>query len=62
MNLLLKLLITTSLLLLGFEWMVYAFHLLNRPSDRAVIEGTACLTVLFLILPFVLWRLWRRPS
>ena len=61
MNLIFKILITTSLLLLGFECMVDAFHLLNLPSDTAVYEGMACLAALFLFLPFVLWRLWQRP-
>ncbi len=61
MNLILKLLITTFVLLLGFEFMVYAFHLMNLPSDAAVYKGMACLAALFLCLPFALWRLWRRP-
>ena len=56
----LKLLATIVLLLLGFEGMVYAFHLLNLPSDRAVYEGLACLAGLFLLFPFLLWRFWRR--
>ena len=60
MNLLLKLLLTILLLLVGYECMVYALHLLNRPSDRAVYEGTAGLVALFLFLPFALWRFWRR--
>ena len=57
----LKILITTSLLLLGYEGMVYACHLLNLPSDKAVYEGMACLAALFVFLPFALWRFWRRP-
>ena len=61
MNLILKLLITTFLLILGFECMVYAFHLLNLPSDAAVYKGMACLAALLLFLPFALWRLWQRP-
>ena len=56
---LLKSLLTILFLLLGYECMVYAFHLLNRPSDIAVYEGMACLTVLFVFLPFALWRFWR---
>lgn len=62
MNLLLKLLLTLLILMLGYECMVFALHLLNRPSDSAVYEGTACLVVLFLFLPFALWRFWRRSS
>ena len=60
MMILLKTLVTIFLLLLGYECMVYAFHLLNRPSDAAVYEGMAFLAGLFLILPFTLWRFWRR--
>jgi hypothetical protein len=57
---LLKILATIFVLLLGYECMVYAFHLLNRPSDAAVYEGTACLAGLFLVLPLTIWRFWRR--
>jgi hypothetical protein len=60
-NLILKILVTTLLLILGYECLVYACHLLNRPSDLAVYEGMACLAGLFLVLPFTLWRFWRRP-
>jgi uncharacterized membrane protein YphA (DoxX/SURF4 family) len=56
---LLKSLVTIFLLLLGFECMVYAFHLLNRPSDTAVYEGMACLAILFIFLPLAIWRFWR---
>ena len=59
MNLLLKILLTILLLLLGYECMAYALQLLNRPSDSAVYEGTACLVLLILFLPFALWRFWR---
>ncbi len=61
MTILLKSLLTILLLLLGYECMVYAFHLLNRPSDKAVYEGMACLAMLFVFLPFALWRSWRWP-
>ncbi len=53
-NLLLKLLATIFLLLLGYECMAFVLHLLNRPRDSAVYEGTACLVVLFLFLPIEL--------
>ena len=56
----LKLLLTFLLVYLGYECMVHALDLLNRPSDRAVYEGTACLVLLLLFLPVVLWRVWRR--
>jgi hypothetical protein len=59
-NLIFKILITTFVLLLGFEFMVYALHLMNLPSDTAVYKGMACLAALFLCLPFALWRLWKR--
>ena len=39
--------------------MVAAFHLLNKPSDRAVYEGMAVLALLCTILPATLFRLWR---
>lgn len=56
---LLKSLLTIFLLVLGYEGMVFAFHLLNRPSDLAVYEGMACLAMLGIFLPFALWRFWR---
>lgn len=59
MKILIKSLLTIFLLLLGYECMVYALHLLNLPSDTAVYEGMACLAMLFLVLPFALWRFWR---
>ena len=59
MNFLLKLLLTILILLAGYDCMVYALRLLNRPSDSAVYLGTGCLLALFLFLPFALWRFWR---
>jgi hypothetical protein len=47
-------------LLLMFEGMVTAFHLLNLPSDRAVIGGV-CLLMLTAVGGFLAFRLvWRR--
>ncbi len=60
MKRLLKLLLTLFLLFLGYELMVYALHLLDQPSDRAVYEGTAALVVLLFSLPSLLFLLWRR--
>lgn len=53
-------LISSLVLILGYEWMVKAFHLLNQPSDRAVYAGMAMLVLLAVFLPVVLWRFWRR--
>jgi hypothetical protein len=39
--------------------MVKAFHLLNEPSDRAVNTGMLILSLLGVLFPAVLWRLWR---
>jgi len=48
------------LILLLFQGMVAAFHLLNLPSDRAVAEGAGLLIGLVLA-GFVAMRLvWRR--
>jgi len=58
-KILFKFLLTIFLLLLGYECLVYAMHLLNRPSDTAVYEGMACLAALLIVLPFALWRFWR---
>ncbi len=56
---LVRFLLAVVVLLLGYQGMVHAFDLLNRPSDRAVYEGTAFLVAVFVLLPFALWRLWR---
>jgi hypothetical protein len=40
--------------------MVEAFHMLNEPSDRAVYTGMAVLALLCILLPLVLWQLWRK--
>ncbi|HEY9126330.1 MAG TPA: hypothetical protein VIM62_04345 [Acidobacteriaceae bacterium] len=53
-------LISSLVLILGYEWMVKAFHLLDQPSDRAVYAGMAMLVLLAVFLPVGLWRLWRR--
>ncbi len=58
---LLKLLLTLLFLFIGYELMVYALHLLDQPSDRAVYEGTAALAALLFSLPSLLFLLWRRP-
>jgi hypothetical protein len=55
-----RIFVTLTLLLLGYECMVHALDLLNRPSDRAVYEGTAVLLLDIFFLPFALWRFWRR--
>ena len=60
MKVLVSILISSLVLILGYEGMVSAFHLLNEPSDRAVYAGTAMLVLLIVFLPVVLWRLWRR--
>jgi hypothetical protein len=56
----LRVLLTFLILFVGFETMVAAFHLLNKPSDRAVYEGMAVLALLCAGLPVLLLRLWRR--
>ena len=40
--------------------MVEAFHMLNEPSDRAVYMGMAILVLLCILLPTILWQLWRK--
>ena len=59
MKLPLKLLLTVFTLLLGYEGMGRALHLLNQPSDRAVYEGMAFLLLLGFAIPYALWRFWR---
>ena len=55
----LRILASLFLLTIGYESMVGAFHLLNLPSDRAVYEGTAVLVLLVVLLPLMLFRVWR---
>jgi hypothetical protein len=56
----LQILLSLFVLIVGYECMVDAFHLLNEPSDRAVYKGMAILALLFIFLPLVLLKLWRR--
>lgn len=62
MNNILRILLTFPIAWLGYEIMVQAFHLLNLPSDRAVYQGTAMLALLAVLLPTILWRLWRNKQ
>jgi len=61
-NNILRILLTFPIAWLGYEIMVQAFHLLNLPSDRAVYQGTAMLALLAVLLPTILWRLWRNKQ
>lgn len=54
-----QILLSSFVLIFGYELMVEAFHLLNEPSDRAVFTGMAILVLLCIFSPVVLWRLWR---
>jgi hypothetical protein len=54
-----RILASIFLLTIGYESMVEAFHLMNLPSDRAVYEGTAMLILLVVVIPLLLFRLWR---
>jgi hypothetical protein len=56
----LQALLSLFVLFLGYECMVEAFHMLNQPSDRAVYMGTAILAALCILVPIVLWQLWRK--
>lgn len=54
-----RLLLSLLLALLLFAVMVTAFHLLNLPSDRAVVGGV-CLLVLMMVGGGVVFRrIWR---
>jgi hypothetical protein len=55
-----KILLSLFSLIIGYECMVEAFHMLNEPSDRAVYMGMAILVLLCILLPTVLWQLWRK--
>jgi hypothetical protein len=55
-----QILLSSLVLIIGYECMVEAFHLLNEPSDRAVFTGMAILVLLVVLTPVVLWSLWRR--
>ena len=46
--------------ILGFELMTAAFHLLNLPSDTAVYGGIALLVCDAVVVSYATWFLWRR--
>ena len=60
MKTIVRILFSLSILIIGYECMVAAFHLLNEPSDRAVYKGMAILALLCIFLPLLLWQLWRK--
>ena len=60
MKTIVRILLSLFILILGYECMVAAFHLLNEPSDRAVYKGMAILALLCTFLPLLLWQLWRK--
>jgi divalent metal cation (Fe/Co/Zn/Cd) transporter len=55
-----RILLSLFILIIGYECMVEAFHMLNEPSDRAVYMGMAILALLCIFLPLALWQVWRR--
>ena len=62
MHFTIKSLLSVLVLLLLFEGMVTAFHLLNLPSNLAVAEGT-CLLLLLVVAGLVAFRgIWNRRS
>ena len=60
MYFLLRAVLSIAVLLLLFEGMISAFHLLNLPSNLAVVEGM-CLLLLLAVGGFFAFRLtWKR--
>jgi len=57
---LLKSVLTFAVLLLMFEGMVTAFHLLNLPSNLAVLEGMGLLLLTAVAGIAVLRFIWKR--
>lgn len=55
-----KSLLSFLALMLLFEGMVTAFHLLNLPSNRAVVEGVCLLLLLVWIGVFAFRGIWNR--
>lgn len=60
MAFLLRVVLSVAVLMLMYEGMVTAFHLLNLPSNLAVLGG-ACLLLLTAVVGFgVFHRIWKR--
>ena len=60
MSVAIKSLLSFLAILLLYEGMVIAFHLLNLPSNMAVLEGT-CLLLLIAVVGVVAFRgIWNR--
>jgi hypothetical protein len=55
-----RVVLSLFILMVGYECMVEAFHMLNEPSDRAVYQGMALLGLLCVLVPLALWQVWRR--
>jgi hypothetical protein len=55
-----KSLLSCLVLMLLFEGMVTAFHLLNLPSNRAVLEGISLLLLLAIGGLIAFFGIWKR--
>ena len=60
MHVAIKSLLSCLVLMLLFEGMVTAFHLLNLPSNRAVLEGISLLLLLAIGGLIAFFGIWKR--
>ena len=60
MRVLFRVVLSVAVLMLMYEGMVTAFHLLNLPSNLAVLGGVCLLLLLAAVAFGVLPRIWKR--
>ena len=53
---------TTAVLLLAYGLLIEAFHLMNQPSDHALLGGIAMILGLALAVPMVIHTIWSREK
>lgn len=51
---------TLAMALLGYAVLLAAFHLLNQPSDRALLGGISLILALLIFIPLLARMIWRR--
>jgi hypothetical protein len=51
---------TLAVLFLAFGLLTESFHLMNQPSDRALLGGIAMIFGLILAVPMIIHTIWNR--
>jgi hypothetical protein len=56
----LRFVVTLVIALLAYAVLIRAFHLISAPSDQALYAGLGIVLALILIVPAVVYAVWRK--